>query len=518
MLLVFPPQAPIFSPHLALFQIAGYLEGNGFYANVVDLNALFWEFILNDFCDSHKELHVDRAIETIVGKEDFYFIDKYRQAMAYISVALNTQKIKCGFKIGFFGAEYNFSEFSSSAIDKNIASIDAYMFPLYERFLDTKIRENRLVGISVSYASQMIPAISLCRFIRQCFPDVIILMGGSHVTSIYRELKKSVLNNYFDNLIAGMGEEVLLEMAKKYEKRRYSNERMMCASRLFAKWDNVQKYKYLSPELVIPIHFSEGCYWGKCSFCNHESLHGECYRITNIEKAYEYIKEVSVQTGSKYFTFVDSVLPVAWLEQLSERLVGEGIYWEACVRFERGSHDYSKLFRGGCRMLRFGLESGAQKNLERMNKGIDLFVAEKILKDCFEANICTFIFFFTGFPGETREEGMETVNFIKKNAKHISFANGGGLFYMAKNAPIHKNPEAFQVKLMIDEEHDIGLQIPYIASMGMDRAEAEKMARYQHFEIQKLYNKPNRIISQVYDIHDFLYAIHYGAKRLKELI
>lgn len=38
MLLIFPPQAPAFSPHLALPQLTGYLQEHGYESEIIDLN------------------------------------------------------------------------------------------------------------------------------------------------------------------------------------------------------------------------------------------------------------------------------------------------------------------------------------------------------------------------------------------------------------------------------------------------------------------------------------------------
>lgn len=522
MLLVFPPQAPAFSPHLALPQLAGYLKANGYTADIVDLNVLFYDYLLQEFVNEYSDKSVASAIATLRNRKKFYSISEYELACKYVLWALDIQKKKCGFKNRLLSAEYNFSEYSSKEIMQNIEEYDALLFPIFEMFLNEKLLENKLVGISVSYASQLVPAISLCRYIRKKYPDCMLVLGGSHITSIYFELKKSCLNTYFDHLISGPGEKELLRLAQEFESP-FENCSIECekgpnqnTKKLYAAWGDMKDYHYLSPELVIPLCVSEGCYWGKCNFCNHESLHGNRYRIATVETAVEYINMVREQTGANHFTFVDSVLPIAWLESFAEYLCNSDIVWEACVRFDKGDYDFEKLYRGGCRLLRFGLESGSQHMLDAMNKGIRLETAENILKECFHAGIGTFVFFFTGFPGETQVNAYETIDFLKNNGKHINFANGGGIFYLGKNSPIYNTPSSFMVDILLDEQHDISLNVPYISHVGMSEEKIYEMASIQRSVVHNLSKAPHGIISQIYDIHDFLYVVYYGAKGLKD--
>ena len=55
-------------------------------------------------------------------------------------------------------------------------------------------------------------------------------------------------------------------------------------------------------------------------------------------------------------------------------------------------------------MLKLGIESGDQKVLERMEKGIDLDVASRALKALREAGIATYVYLLFGTPGESRQE------------------------------------------------------------------------------------------------------------------
>jgi len=95
--------------------------------------------------------------------------------------------------------------------------------------------------------------------------------------------------------------------------------------------------------------------------------------------------------------------------------------WECEVRV--GTVDKQLLEtmqKAGCYYLDIGIESGSQRILEKMNKGIMINDAEKLLKWCQELGLRTKCFFTVGHIGETVKEGMETIRFIQRNRKHIT--------------------------------------------------------------------------------------------------
>lgn len=517
MLLIFPPQAPVFSPHLALPQLSGFLKAAGKSVDIIDLNALFYDYLFKDFALRHYNGNTLKAIDILRGKQ-FYELTEYECSCQFILWALEIEKKVCGFKNKLLDADYGVDVNSSLDIIKNLNNFDNVFYPIFNKLLTNNICMNKLIGISVSYSTQLIPALPLCRYIRNMNSKLKIVLGGSHVTSIAENLNKSDLRMYFDFLVCGPGEIPLLELCDKIEsqfnscKTSFETNKELCAD-----WSTITGYRYLSPEIILPISFSKGCYWGKCSFCNHEILQGDKYILMSVDTAVKNIRKTMQQTGTRFFTFVDSVLPIAWLEKLSDALKGSGIIWDACVRFDSGKFDFTKLYNGGCRLLRFGLESGSQSILNLMNKGINLNNVAEMLKKCFESGIGTFVFFFTGFPGETKDNAYETLYFIKRNAKYINFANGGNTFYLGIGSPVYLNPIKYGIEIVNDNNRDLSLGASYISHNGMEKEEIAFMAKVQHIEIKKLF-KEEGILNQIYDMHDLLYAAHYGSKGLKRMI
>ncbi|MEI6633422.1 MAG: radical SAM protein [Chlamydiota bacterium] len=68
----------------------------------------------------------------------------------------------------------------------------------------------------------------------------------------------------------------------------------------------------------------------------------------------------------------------------------------------------------GCRRIYYGLESGSQEILDRLNKGITLARIEDTVRMTRELGIRPLGFFLIGAPGETRETVRQTVRFAKR--------------------------------------------------------------------------------------------------------
>jgi len=78
------------------------------------------------------------------------------------------------------------------------------------------------------------------------------------------------------------------------------------------------------------------------------------------------------------------------------------------------------LKRAGCWCINFGVESGVQKNLDTLRKNLTLEQIEQAVAMTHQAGIKTFLTFIFGIPGETFEEGLETIRFAKRLNGHLA--------------------------------------------------------------------------------------------------
>lgn len=128
--------------------------------------------------------------------------------------------------------------------------------------------------------------------------------------------------------------------------------------------------------------------------------------------------------GARHFVVTDEALAPRFLLQIAEalgahpeldpRLVGY-------ARFEPGftADVCRRLHRAGLRRLFFGLESGSQRMLDHMAKGVRLETAHEVLGHCAAAGIGFHLFSMIGLPTETEQDARQTLQFFLDDVELI---------------------------------------------------------------------------------------------------
>ncbi len=335
-------------------------------------------------------------------------------------------------------------------------------------------RKPRVVGVSMTYFSQVIPGFSLVRHIREQLPETKIVVGGAYLTAVEHDIERipaSLLPA--DAIIVHDGEaalalwlEAILRDHGSVESvpNAYLPEGTFRKPRLISLthtdpnevpvplWtsDGLQLEKYLVPKYPIPLPFSRGCYWGRCSFCNISCQTVATYRTRPVEMALEDMRHAIRETGSNWFDLpVDSFRPRE-LHELALGIIDSGleVEWGAEVLLDPGFKDnmIADLAHSGCRTLRFGLESACVKTLEAMNKPTRPDSARRILKACTDNGIQTAVMLIAGFPTETQRELNMTFDYLVENRDRIDFLTIHQ-YSLVPGSPMAHNPAAFGLYL-----------------------------------------------------------------------
>ena len=73
-----------------------------------------------------------------------------------------------------------------------------------------------------------------------------------------------------------------------------------------------------------------------------------------------------------------------------------------------------QIKQAGCKRIHYGIESGTNKVLKELNKGITIEQAEEALGKTKEKGISTLAYFMIGAPGETEEDVLETLKLLRR--------------------------------------------------------------------------------------------------------
>lgn len=166
---------------------------------------------------------------------------------------------------------------------------------------------------------------------------------------------------------------------------------------------------------VAVVMTSRGCN-RKCIYCfqiDKERKSGIRYR--SIANVIEEI-ELCLNQGYREIKFIDETLAGDYdrAMQLALEIKGRRLdfSWFASARVDQVDKPLLQAFReAGCWAILLGAESGVQKNLNTIRKGISLDQVRRAVRTAKEVGIKVFTPFIFGIPGETFEDGLKTIEF-----------------------------------------------------------------------------------------------------------
>jgi anaerobic magnesium-protoporphyrin IX monomethyl ester cyclase len=166
---------------------------------------------------------------------------------------------------------------------------------------------------------------------------------------------------------------------------------------------------------VVPVQASYGCPYS-CAFCNFmkdKRLMG----VKPLNLLLEELKTIE-EKGVRYIWFVDDNFRLGRkdLDFVCQKFLDEGIHlkWKSFIRPNvLKDLDMKLLKEAGCTEVQFGLESADSVILEWMNKKAYPELYADVIEKVLRADINCSCYFIFGFPGETQETVIKTMEFIK---------------------------------------------------------------------------------------------------------
>jgi len=459
---------------------------------------------------------VERAKASLRGQE-FFDEERYRESLFVIDRWLDVvSSLYFPTRMTVVDNQLSYSIYSSRDIIKAIhdEAQNPYL-DLYRRFFLPGFTQNTpdFVGVSITATSQIIPGLTLCRLIKEQFPQVHVTVGGSIFTRLVDNLRRcDRLFEITDDFIVFEGETALLEMIHQLEGRKdfskvpnliwRQNGKITVNQPFYS--ENLTEHpapnykgfpldQYLAPYTVLPVQFSRGCYYKDCAFCAL-TLDHQNFRQKDPVKVVDELEALSKLHDTPYFFFTDECLALSPTKRLCKELIKRGLdlQWTAEFRFEKNlSRELlSSLREAGCQKIVFGLETYNARLMDFMVKGITQENVARICSDCVDLGIAVHCYVIVGFPTETEEESLETMNFIVNNTKLNSsygFSCQPCLFDLEKEAPIMSDPGTYGVqRIMRPASEDLSLGFFYEVKSGMTPDQAEKVYQYVYEKISEV--------------------------------
>jgi hypothetical protein len=487
MLLIFPPAAKSCEPPAGIAKLAGALKAHGISCSVLDANLEGLLYLLgqppaaNDTWTRRAVKNISKNIAALKDIKTYRALDRYSRAVKDINRVLEVSAAERGVFLGL--SDYQDEHLSPvRSADLVLAAEHPERNPFYPWFRQRlgqtieevclsrrrggrggeheEIRNNdneasQVVGFSLNYLSQVLTTFAMIGFVRKEFPEMRIVLGGGLVTSwMKRPGWKDPFAGLVDHLIAGPGEGPLLDLlGVKDVKHKHTAP----------DYGSLPVHAYLSPGFILPYSGSSGCYWNRCSFCP-ETAEDNPYVTVPVQKARDDLHALVAKHRPVLLHLLDNAISPALMHGLVENPPEVPWYGFARIGRELLDLDYCmQLKRSGCVMLKLGLESGDQKVLDAMQKGIDLETASQVLKNLHQAGIAAYVYLLFGTPAETINEARKTLEFVIQHRQAITFLNLA-IFNMplcGKEAREHETEEFY--------EGDLSLYTGFTHPRGWDR-------------------------------------------------
>ncbi len=180
-------------------------------------------------------------------------------------------------------------------------------------------------------------------------------------------------------------------------------------------------YDYVPPPAtyrrrpVAVIITSRGCN-RRCIFCFQiDKSRKSGIRFRSVENVMSEI-ELCLSQGYREIKFIDDTLAADYeramtiAREIKRR--GLDFTWFASACVNQVDKPLLKAFKeAGCWAILFGAESGVQKNLNTIRKGITLEQTKRAVRWAKDVGLTVYTPFIFGIPGETFEDGLKTIEF-----------------------------------------------------------------------------------------------------------
>ena len=246
-----------------------------------------------------------------------------------------------------------------------------------------------------------------------------IVVGGPHTT-----VALDTIPEFVDHVVQGEGEYALLDIVEgkatqrviRYPRIQNLDELPMPAWDYFALLPYNWHVEWFPEEPVFTMNTSRGCPFA-CTFCSVGSVWGKNYTYFSAERIVSDIEYLVEHHGAKgiYFREDNFTLNKNRLTRYCNLLLERGITipWACETRVSSLDRETVELMsRAGVCGFYLGVESGSQRMLDFLMKGITVDQTRNAFELCHEYSIKTAASVIVGTPTETDEDLQQTLTLL----------------------------------------------------------------------------------------------------------
>lgn len=311
------------------------------------------------------------------------------------------------------------------------------------------------------------------RILRVCKssdPNLTTLIGGPHVSFAAREVIEEA--PWIDVVVRGEGERTLVDLldALATEKDlahvpgiayRNNGDSVLTSPRpLIKELDRLplparhllplSKYRALKAPCTVIT--SRGCPFG-CIFCSAPKMFGRGVRFRDPKAVVDEIEMINREFGFRQINVVDDTFTVKeqHVQSICEGLMDRGlnIQWSVYSRVDTVTPRLLHLMKvAGCSCVCFGLESGSQKILDNIKKGITIAQSRQAVRIAKEAGMEVMVSFLLGLPGENGRTAQQSVRLAEELRKEYGVYYGFHILAPMPGTEVREKADEYGIRIL----------------------------------------------------------------------
>jgi Radical SAM superfamily len=179
--------------------------------------------------------------------------------------------------------------------------------------------------------------------------------------------------------------------------------------------------EYLFP--MLPFHMRHGCCWGKCKFCSISRGAGAGYLERSVDRVAAELGEIVATYDPAALICRDNAVNGGNIVALCERIRDFGKPWLCYARTDLTRDEVDALALAGCKAVYLGVESGSDRVLEAMNKGVTAADHDRVMAELADAGIEPIPSIFVGAPWETDDDFEKTCDLVRRQSGRARLVN-----------------------------------------------------------------------------------------------
>ncbi|MCP4201199.1 MAG: B12-binding domain-containing radical SAM protein [bacterium] len=169
-----------------------------------------------------------------------------------------------------------------------------------------------------------------------------------------------------------------------------------------------------SPALDV----GRGCPFA-CSFCSTSTFWRRRFRLKSVDRILEEMRGLQRDHGASHFTFMHDLFTVnrRRLLEFCDRLLEEKmeVEWSCSSRVDCVDREVlARMAEAGCEAIFYGVESGSPRMQKEIRKDLDLEQVRTAVDQTLESEMRPTFSFIAGFPTETTEDLVETMDLVEE--------------------------------------------------------------------------------------------------------